>query len=386
MSTADRSWVPRFKELYDKGIPYNEIAEDPELRATVLNDIDNARSRAWEVSHIVRTLVRLGELEPRAALRDGTPNSRPLPKPTAQPAPRPAATVAPPKSTTQSGEYDRQVDLYLKLIDTQKQLNRIPEPLPRPEGRYEAVILSDLHCPDERKDLIAEVCARHAGKDCYIVGDLNDFERFSRFDCIDWRAPSLIEALRHTDALLEVMAQSFPRIFLMFGNHDLRLPRKAAKVLGPDYHFITQEWLIHYYEKRHGIHVIHNSLIKQNGRPVDGLFYWHKVGKDCILSHAETSGKPVGKGVEKAHDFFYSHRKELGIGEFGWLLQAHTHKQSYHRNRTTGVHCFEIGCMCDLPGYHLHKPQHSPVEHGYFYLVQDDGITNRDESRLICLD
>jgi hypothetical protein len=87
-----------------------------------------------------------------------------------------------------------------------------------------------------------------------------------------------------------------------------------------------------------------------------------------------------------AHDFFFSYRDFLSLDPFRVVLQAHTHKQSYHRNSLTGIHCFEIGALCDIPAYSMNQPKYGPVQHGYYHLIQYDGVTDVNESRLVVLD
>ena len=96
----------------------------------------------------------------------------------------------------------------------------------------------------------------------------------------------------------------------------------------------------------------------------------------------------MASGAIKAHDFFTMWERQLGLREWNVLLQAHTHKQTWHRHKITKRHLFETGALCDTPEYALKGGRHcyGPTEHGYFVLVQYDGITDLNESRLVCLD
>lgn len=257
----------------------------------------------------------------------------------------------------------------------------------RQSGKYvETVVISDLHIPDERSDFLVEICENHKGSNLVIAGDMDDFEMMSRFNQVDWNQPTLRDSLARRDAVLDMLSEYFPSIEILLGNHDLRMPRKAASALGPDYAFISQQFLMWSYERRHGVKLITNDVTLHNGRKVPYLHYYHQLG-DCMIGHVEVSGRPVAKGVERAHDFFQSWRDVLGLNPFRVVLQAHTHRQSFYRHPQSRAYCYEIGALCDQPSYALVSRQnYSPVQHGYFHLVQFDGVTDINASRLVSLD
>lgn len=279
--------------------------------------------------------------------------------------------------------YEKHLRSYEEWLGAETRSRR---PIRRLSGnRSETIVISDLHYPDVRMDFIQRICGEHAGCRLVIAGDINDMEAFGRWDVKTWGLPSLKDLLAGTDALLEHLTRYFPEIYLMMGNHDLRLPRKAGKVAGPDFYWLTQEFLLHAYQQRHGIHLCHRVGKKENGRDVPSLFYTHQIG-DCVISHVETAGKPVGRGAERAHDVLIGLQEPLGLEPFRVLLHAHTHKQAYFRHPLTGIHLYELGCLCDVPTYHFHDPKYGPIRHGYYRLVQYNDITSLNESRLVCLD
>src|SRR6266850_1988605 len=56
----DRPGLKRIKELYDSGAYQKDIAEDPEIRRTVLAGIDNPVSRKWKVFHTINSMAEMG--------------------------------------------------------------------------------------------------------------------------------------------------------------------------------------------------------------------------------------------------------------------------------------------------------------------------------------
>jgi hypothetical protein len=360
--------------LYHAHTSFNEMARDPLLSQEMLPQIDNERTRSWKIYYKERELVNAGVLEKRPRRqRKAEPEARA------------------PRSLTESSQ-PQQVDFFEQHLRTYETLiGAAPKEGTRPTRkqarlREETVVISDLHVPDEREDLIAEVIRRHRGARLVIAGDLDDFEMLSRYDHNDWNAPTLQDSLARRDALIDTLRENFSEVEIMLGNHDLRLPRRAAKALGPDYAWISQQFLMWAYERRHGIKVITNEVRKQSGRLVPYLHYYHQIG-DCVIGHVECAGRPVGKGVERAHDFFLQWKGILGLNDFRVVLQAHTHKQAFFRHPDTRYFCYEIGAMCDIPSYSLTGRQnYGPPQVGYYHLVQYNGVTDVNESRLISLD
>jgi predicted phosphodiesterase len=373
---TDQQSLARLKELYDGNISHDEIANDPELRADLLSGLDNDTARRTQLGKIIEHLAKTGYLTRRSRAEQ----------------PRHAATTTGQGTQNQTqiperrrSAYDRSLERYEQFIGASAR-RREWKPMPI-TGRRETVIFSDTHIPDERPDLIAEVCARHKGARLVIAGDINDFQKYSRYEVEELGLPNMRDAFAQTDAFLEQMTEFFPETVVMFGNHDLRLERKVRRLLGEEFAWMTAEFHRMAYEKRHGIKVVSHHVERISGRPIEGLHYWYQIG-DCLISHAERGGKAHGKGATDAHDFFYSHWKAgfLPLQEFKILLQAHTHKRCWVQHPTTHVHCVEIGAMCDVQAYSLKNPRYAAIQNGYFHLVQHDGVTDVNESRLWILE
>jgi predicted phosphodiesterase len=366
MSELDRPGLRRIKELYEQGLIQREIAEDPELRRTMLVGIDKASSRRWKVFHTINAMADMGIIEKREPGNMRAPS---------------VGEIAHDEALSQKTKsfYDKHLEDYETLLGAaSKRRSYKPRSL---RGRTETVVLSDTHIPDERMDFLTEIALRHKGAACVLAGDINDFERFGRFDLKDWTAPDLHGSLARTDVVLGFLTDHFTHVDVLWGNHDLRLPRKAAKQLGPDYYFVCQQFLMNAYAVRHGVKVVQQKITKDNGRELPPMYFYQQIG-DCLIGHVEAAGAPVGKGVELAHDFFFSRSAFLGLDPFKVVLQAHTHKQCYFRHKLTGAHLFEIGCCCDEQAYSMSQPKYGPVQQGYFHLVQYDGVTDINESRL----
>lgn len=364
-----RPGMQRVKDLYQRGAFHREIAEDPEVRSTLLAGVSNPVSRRFRISEIISDMDKEGIIKKRESTNTKVPRDS-------------SQSYGKTLSEKIESFYEKHLEDYEKFLGTK--LNRKEYGGRSLLGRTETVVISDTHIPDERMDLLTEIAARHRGVACCLAGDVNDFELFGRFDVKDWNVDTLKSALAKTDAVLEFLSNNFSTVDVLLGNHDLRLPRKAAKQCGPDYYFVSQMFLLWAYEKCHGVKVVRQNIIKDNGRELPGMFFYQQIG-DCIVGHVEAAGRPVGKGSLLAHDFFYSYKDFLGLEPFKIVLQAHTHKQSFFRHYLTGVHCYEIGALCDVPAYSMNQPKYSPPQLGYFHLIQYDGVTNLDESRMYSL-
>lgn len=255
-------------------------------------------------------------------------------------------------------------------------------------GKTETVVISDLHVPLHRQDLLTEIVAEHRGKELVIAGDINDFEAIGKWESFR-KTPSVDQCLAVADGVLQVLVNEFSRVTLMLGNHDLRLPKRAARdthmgefyQIGMDY---LVEKILKPLEHRHGVEIVMNTVDDLAGGSHDYVHFYYQQG-DALISHAETCGKPVAAGAVKANDWFKSWKQHLKLDDWRLFLQAHTHKLSYTRT-DDDQHLFEIGCLCGIPAYTLKgQGSYGPPKPGYFLLTQYDGETCMRESRQVPL-
>jgi hypothetical protein len=358
----------------------NRIAEDEEVirtlkineRGETLASIGNPTTRRFTVYRIIDTLVGKGILPERGRKRASVNGE-------ASAVTSEAPAVEEPLLLPSL--YEEHLARYEERIGAPEKRNRSGKGAPSPTLR--AVCFADPHVRLQRHDLVVKICKRHEGEDLFILGDLLDFEEFSRFIPEGRDYEPLHRLLASADAFLGFLCGYFPRIHLLLGNHDNRLHKKVARNLGPDYGWLTQQFLVTTYQKRHGVSVLNSPIQRHNGSVVENIYSWTQVG-DCIMSHCEVSGRRghLSRSAEKAHDYFYSWREEFGLKPFRVVLQSHSHRQVLLRHPMTGVYCIETGSICDIPDYALRDHRTTPPQNGYFHLVQVDGKTDMEESRL----
>ncbi len=369
MSLEAAPWAKRVQELYENGVSLHGIARDPELLNSWLSDLSIESSRVYRVLRTVRMLAEAGVL----ALRKSEPINDPAPK------------------QKQGGLYEELRERYERLLGLPCSDRGNPSLLRefRPAGEVAlgtnqtSVVISDLHIPCEREDLIAEIVRRHGGQGLplYIVGDVFDWEGFSRYESMDLKPPSMESVLTRAEVLFNLLYQKFYSIYLLEGNHDKRPFKKAMKA-SPGLAWLTQSFLRWVYRERYGVQLVE--------RPVacigDSVTYCTQVG-DCVMGHVERGGgKQAAFGAREAHGHYTRFARELGINEFSTVLQAHTHKTSLSRHPDTRKVLVEIGCLSNAQNYAFHRHDFLAPERGYFELHQEDGITDLNRSRLHLLD
>jgi predicted phosphodiesterase len=408
MSHPNFAGAERLIELWNapERLTIREISCDPELGRTLLSKQVTERNKYTKTYRTVEQLLKHGIIKPHSVLQGLKFNG------SVEPVVEEPVTVrnyinldASASPARMPGISDRFVerdngdDLGLPpgksradaiLEEFEKELGHYRRYAAKPHGdkrgRREYIIASDFHVADDRPDLLIKLVTEHQGKSLIIGGDFFDFSSLSRHPLNGWQDPGLYDCLSRGAAVLDLLASNFVDITLVLGNHDKRAWTKALNNVSTEYGKFNHENFIYMLEHKFGVKVVDHVLTKQNGATCEGLHYWHQVG-DCIVSHSEHCGRPVGKGAEGAFEFFRDWTDILGLNPFRVILQAHTHKQSYHRSRNGKVHLYEIGCMCEWQNYSLQGRQvYGPPQHGYYHLVQFDGVTDINASRLVNLD
>lgn len=352
----------RLKELYDAGVSTHRIAEDPDICRAYLTEVPPGAPRRWRIYRLLSSFVHSGVLAARPGFHSNTTRK---------------VEPQPPVESHES-RWEEHLLQFERLIGARER--RAADTDPKTGDGYEAIVISDLHIPDENPSLLVEIATKNEGKDLYIVGDINHFDGYSRHMKREPNPP-LKELLARTDAVFDFLSDYHPNIYLLLGNHDFNLPNNPSKLLGADYYWLCREFLIWAYERRHGVKVLSTELQKPGGAQATA-FSFYQVG-DCVLSHALCAGRRPSAGVEKVHRHLQELYLHFGLPKFNVILHAHTHQTSYFRHGETNIHCYEIGAMCTIGDYVLHEPRYSPPQHGWFHLVQDqDGITDINRSRL----
>lgn len=262
--------------------------------------------------------------------------------------------------------------------DETRWTNALPEGAGKPW-----VVICDTHLPHLRRDLLALICRRHKGANILVAGDVLDNGRFSRWPKTDTQDHTVKQALASRDALAAYLRKSFDAVKILEGNHDARFYRNAAQ-LGADYYWATREFFRSALKQRHGVELVQRRFISSDPSRHLLLAFYDQLG-DCVIGHIEKSGATPMRGGKLANEFFQKWQFQLELEPWRVLLQAHTHHRGYWFDPVTRVHCYEVGAMCADPEYSVEGHRGDPIQHGYYLLVQKDGVTDLNKSRAFIL-
>ena len=248
-----------------------------------------------------------------------------------------------------------------------------------------ALVISDLHCPFQKP---ISVFREYAGKIDYLVlnGDILDCQAISKFIKTYRISPveEMISARSYLISLIEMIAPK--KVFVTYGNHDMRLGTYLAKSIDTDIQELMPETALdylfadgfnHYDRKSHS--KTHYDAIKDVFPDIDIVYHgkWYvKIG-DVIICHPRAFASSPMKTAEKAAIWF---RNE---GEtFSALVMAHTHRVGSYKLGSTTI--YEQGAACDTSKmqYSDGTLQNSQKE-GFLYLCLDDSGKNMEANTKI---
>jgi hypothetical protein len=225
----------RFIELYNLDVSFNRMADDPQLRETLFAKIDSQRSRSFEAYYKAKILIATGAIMPRREPRER--RNRTVDAVVLPDAPRESQSEARIREQRLAGAAPEtpfadalaQYEAWIGAPPKERIARDVPVEM---AGRQEYVVISDLHIPDQRDDLVAEVIREHKGKRLIVAGDLSDFESWSKWPQDKFAPDTLREVLAQQDAVLDLFDRQFAHTWLMLGNHDRRPWQKAQRLMG----------------------------------------------------------------------------------------------------------------------------------------------------------
>lgn len=251
-----------------------------------------------------------------------------------------------------------------------------------------ALVISDLHCPFQKP---ISVFKDYIGRVDYLVlnGDILDCQAISKFTKT-YRISPIEEMIGARNYLIELIETIKPKkVFVTYGNHDIRLGAYLAKNLDTDLQELMPETALdyifidgftHYDRKTHS--KIHYDAIKDVFDDVEIVYegkWFVKIG-DVVICHPRAFASNPMKTAEKAAIWF----RNEGVS-FNALIMAHTHRLGSYKIGATTI--YEQGAACDTKKmlYGDGMLQNSQKE-GFMYLCLDENGRNMEEhTKLIAL-
>lgn len=245
------------------------------------------------------------------------------------------------------------------------------------EGIEKVLVLSDLHIPYHRDDII-DICAKHKDEISMIIfnGDTLDCKSISKY--VELGRGSLIDEMAVCHGTLKEIDNLTPNVrkVMVIGNHEARLEKYMATNHNElnDLHSsnILREICDGFKKADHekGTIVYYDSLLNY-----EVLDDWHFTYKGMLCCHPLSFSKVPAKTAYNAVEYFVRN----GF-EFDTCLVAHTHH--YGACMDLGKYTVETGCLCKPQPYSATgKLNYIPQDYGYHLAVFKDGKYDINESR-----
>lgn len=251
--------------------------------------------------------------------------------------------------------------------------------------QYERIlVLNDIHAPYHDEAKLRWIIENLKGKVdlCCVAGDLSDMYSYSRYPKRHQKF-SAVQEMISTESVIVRLAEAFPKVILMSGNHDERLRKH---VIGRGIQGDELEALMYLNENFCNPLA---ALIQKNGVknvemvPLiqDHYAEWNWIWQhgDLILGHPEKYSKIPNKVVGAFIDYLVRFRSSLKLNDFRVVGAGHTHQAGKTWN-DFGIVGFEMGCLSETPEYASDPKMFGarPAIKGYTLFLQDreTGRTN----------
>ena len=249
--------------------------------------------------------------------------------------------------------------------------------------------ISDLHAPFQ---LPIETFEEYVGiVDTLVInGDILDCQALSKFPKL-YRLSAMEEIIAARQYLIDLIEYIQPqRVYLTYGNHDVRMGNYFAKNLDSDIlelmpnnaiELIVEDGFRHY-DKLTRAKTYYEPLadvFERVGIEVVYVDDWKvKVGKTWFV-HPLAYRSGILSTVSKAKNYLQDTDTEM----FDTVVMAHTHKVG--ETKIGNVNLYEQGACCyvEQMSYTDGKMQ-QPQKEGFMFICQDDeGNLIKDKTRLI---
>jgi predicted phosphodiesterase len=227
--------------------------------------------------------------------------------------------------------------------------------------------LSDLHFPFFYADAIEHALAAHADADIVVInGDLLEVDMASKYP----RQKTILLKYEYKLGLdfLRRLAEEFPRVVVVKGNHEYRLDRYFQSRIEPGMNFIVEGDILWRMCEGYGFDEAGNFEKQYDLSNVSysrGLTNWFVQIGQCIFCHPWRTSSLSIKSVEIAHQWF----SERGFS-YQAIMMGHTHRLGKHI--TAGKLLIEQGCLCVPLEYAARADiRYRPTTFGYGVVILD---------------
>lgn len=245
--------------------------------------------------------------------------------------------------------------------------------LKKPEAkgieREKILVMSDLHFPFARMDLVNEILKEHADADKVVLtGDLFENHLISTFSK-ERHIPLQIEYAA-VFAFVKKLSKMFPQVVLIDGNHDYGRFHRELNKMDPTVFFLMKGSPLQYVAEGYEYDQFGNDLgVCKMDNVVhavsEGHNWWVKIGKTIFAHRLKGFNKgPMASAVKMA-DWFINQ----GIS-FQALVCGHSHRVGVIPYK--GKLIIDEGALCYPLEYETNGSCNvTPVDLGYALIYQD---------------
>jgi len=283
------------------------------------------------------------------------------------PQPVPDRTIRQPLST-----FEEAWRIWESEIGMMKDRFKKP-PKPKNKKRRRVVVIPDLHVPYHEASFLQQICVREKDADvACLAGDLMDSYAVSKYVQYK-RVPAEVE-WSQAHLVLGKIAETWPDVRLILGNHDKRLDRQLRASLSLDMieaiTMITGGVLdpVSALCRRFSNVTISKHQIPNTDMTLDWLM---SVG-DVLIAHPETFSRVPSTSSRKFEEWIADNTLQFQFDKYRAILIGHTHQLSAFPWRGSSQLLMEIGCLCKPMDYQT-SPRIGgrPQVRSYVFLEQD---------------
>ncbi len=248
------------------------------------------------------------------------------------------------------------------------------------------LVVPDLHAPFHESQMFAAMLEREGDADhCICIGDLGDayaLSRFMKYDRLPYR-----EEWAAVNLCMQELANRFPTVEIVIGNHDARLEKQLRTHLTEDMvdavQLLTGGTLcpITAMARRYP-----NVSIAKHETPSGRSIDWFTTIGDAWLGHPEKYSRVAGAALRFTEEWIADNEVALGMERYRLIVMGHTHAAAILPYRADKL-LAECGCLCQQQGYML-SPRIGgrPQRRGYLTFEQTNWRTDLNSVRFTWFD
>jgi len=283
-------------------------------------------------------------------------------------------------------EFEELWSIFNDWIERKRTEIHIPQVSQDSNDTKKYLIIQDTHIPFHDEEFLVSIIEKHKNEidGLIIAGDFLDCYSISPFP--KYKDISLREELTEGVKILQYLSENVKEIIVITGNHERRVTKAIHRNLDKNMAFLIQTNLLDFISRGLALETIGHEL--SNIEVIDNWYY--QIG-DAIIGHPEIYSSVELKSAVKSYEWFKKWQGRLNLDEFRFISHAHTHKAGVaYVEEASKLHMVvETGACCLTQDYAIRaesRGKYTPPQNGYVLLIQENGKTNLNRTRLFIQD